>query len=79
LSDLQSKKRSRSIAFPRQVCMHLARCLTNHSLGEIGGYFGGRDHTTVLHANRAMAELRERDPHFQATVERLTQDILATD
>jgi chromosomal replication initiator protein len=48
--DLQSKKRSRSIAHPRQVCMWLARRLTDHSLVEIGGYFGGRDHTTVLYA-----------------------------
>jgi chromosomal replication initiator protein len=52
LSDLQSKKRHKSIAFPRQVCMFLARRHTRYSLEEIGGYFGGRDHTTVLHAVR---------------------------
>jgi chromosomal replication initiator protein len=50
LSDLQGKKRHKSIAFPRQVCMHLARRHTPYSLEEIGGYFGGRDHTTVMHA-----------------------------
>src|SRR4051795_13171303 len=50
LSDLQSKRRHKSIAFPRQVCMYLARRHTRYSLEEIGGYFGGRDHTTVLHA-----------------------------
>src|SRR3984957_2140707 len=50
LSDLQSKKRHKSIAFPRQVCMFLARRHTRYSLEEIGGYFGGRDHTTVMHA-----------------------------
>src|SRR3954464_2971548 len=50
ISDLQSKKRHKSIAFPRQVCMFLARRHTRYSLEEIGGYFGGRDHTTVLHA-----------------------------
>ncbi|HEY8667707.1 MAG TPA: chromosomal replication initiator protein DnaA [Tepidisphaeraceae bacterium] len=50
LSDLQSKKRHKSIAFPRQVCMYLARRHTRYSLEEIGGYFGGRDHTTVMHA-----------------------------
>ena len=77
LADLQSKKRSRSIAFPRQVCMYLARSLTRHSLEEIGGYFGGRDHTTVLHANRTIEGLRNRDPQFQATLERLSLDILA--
>ncbi len=75
LADLQSKKRSRSIAFPRQVCMFLARSLTRHSLEEIGGYFGGRDHTTVMHANRQIAGLMERDPHFQATIEKLTRDL----
>ncbi|HUB26102.1 MAG TPA: chromosomal replication initiator protein DnaA, partial [Tepidisphaeraceae bacterium] len=53
-SDLQSKKRHKSIAFPRQVCMYLARRHTRYSLEEIGGYFGGRDHTTVLHAVRTV-------------------------
>src|SRR5437762_8036454 len=63
LSDLQSKKRHKSIAFPRQVCMYLARRHTRYSLEEIGGYFGGRDHTTVLHAIRAITEdvTNERD------------------
>jgi len=77
LADLQSKKRSRSIAFPRQVCMYLARTLTRHSLEEIGGYFGGRDHTTVLHADRTIRAMQEGDVHFQATLERLTQEIQA--
>jgi chromosomal replication initiator protein len=54
LSDLQSKKRHKSIAFPRQMCMFLARRHTRYSLEEIGGYFGGRDHTTVLHAVRTV-------------------------
>jgi chromosomal replication initiator protein len=54
LSDLQSKRRHKSIAFPRQVCMFLARRHTQYSLEEIGGYFGGRDHTTVLHAVRTI-------------------------
>lgn len=53
-ADLQSKKRHKSIAFPRQVCMYLARRHTRYSLEEIGGYFGGRDHTTVLHAVRTI-------------------------
>jgi chromosomal replication initiator protein len=75
LADLQSKKRSRSIAFPRQVCMFLARSLTRHSLEEIGGYFGGRDHTTVLHADRTIRALREEDPQLHATLENLTQEI----
>ena len=75
LADLQSKKRSRSIAFPRQICMYLARSLTRHSLEEIGGYFGGRDHTTVLHANRTIEDCRGRDPQFQATLDLITQEL----
>jgi chromosomal replication initiator protein len=55
-SDLQSKKRHKSIAFPRQVCMFFARKHTRYSLEEIGGYFGGRDHTTVLHAVRTVTK-----------------------
>ncbi|MCX4192567.1 chromosomal replication initiator protein DnaA [Methylophaga sp. OBS1] len=61
VSDLLSKKRTRSIARPRQVAMALAKELTSHSLPEIGDAFGGRDHTTVLHATRKVAELRESD------------------
>jgi chromosomal replication initiator protein len=59
LGDLHSKKRTRSIARPRQVAMALAKELTNHSLPEIGNSFGGRDHTTVLHGCRKIEELRE--------------------
>jgi chromosomal replication initiator protein len=61
VADLLSKRRSRSIARPRQVAMSLAKELTSHSLPEIGDAFGGRDHTTVLHACRKIAELRETD------------------
>lgn len=59
LSDILSKRRSRSVARPRQIAMALAKELTNHSLPEIGEAFGGRDHTTVLHACRKVKELRE--------------------
>ena len=61
LADLSSKSRSRSIARPRQMAMALAKDLTSKSLPEIGKAFGGRDHTTVLHACRKIAELREAD------------------
>jgi len=61
ISDVLSKRRSRSVARPRQVAMSLAKELTNHSLPEIGDAFGGRDHTTVLHACRKIKELREED------------------
>ncbi|WP_096619176.1 chromosomal replication initiator protein DnaA [Candidatus Enterovibrio altilux] len=59
MSDLLSKRRSRSVARPRQVAMALSKELTNHSLPEIGDAFGGRDHTTVLHACRKIEQLRE--------------------
>jgi chromosomal replication initiator protein len=61
ISDLLSARRSRSITRPRQIAMALAKELTNHSLPEIGDAFGGRDHTTVLHACRKVAELRDSD------------------
>jgi len=61
IADLLSKRRSRSIARPRQVAMALAKELTNHSLPEIGDAFGGRDHTTVLHACKRVKELRESE------------------
>ncbi len=61
IADLLSKRRSRSIARPRQVAMALAKELTNHSLPEIGDAFGGRDHTTVMHACRRVKELRESE------------------
>ena len=61
VADLLSKRKSRSIARPRQLAMALAKELTNHSLPEIGDAFGGRDHTTVLHAHRKIAELRQDD------------------
>jgi chromosomal replication initiator protein len=61
IGDLLSKRRSRSIARPRQMAMALAKELTNHSLPEIGDAFGGRDHTTVLHACKRIKELRETE------------------
>ena len=61
VSDLLSKRRSRSVARPRQIAMALAKELTNSSLPEIGDAFGGRDHTTVIHACRKISELKESD------------------
>jgi len=80
LADLQGKRRHRSIAFPRQICMFLARDLTALSLEEIGGYFGGRDHTTVLHAARTIADQRRTDTELHQTLhelaDRLRQKVL---
>ena len=64
LTDLQSKRRQKSIAHPRQVCMYLARRHTRYSLEEIGGYFGGRDHTTVMHAVKTIERRRGEDENF---------------
>jgi chromosomal replication initiator protein len=61
VADLHSARRSRTITRPRQIAMALAKELTTHSLPEIGDAFGGRDHTTVLHATRKVAELRDSD------------------
>lgn len=65
VADLLSKRRNRSVARPRQIAMALAKELTNHSLPEIGDAFGGRDHTTVLHACRNIAELRQSDSDIE--------------
>jgi len=76
LSDLQSKRRSQSVALPRQICMYLARRLTNRSLEEIGAFFGGRDHTTVLHADRKIQQMVGHDPSFRGLVETIEGDVL---
>lgn len=65
VADLLSKRRNRSVARPRQIAMALAKELTNHSLPEIGDAFGGRDHTTVLHACRNISELRQSDADIE--------------
>jgi chromosomal replication initiator protein len=75
-SDLQSDKRSRSIVLPRQICMHLARRLTKHSLAEIGGFFGGRDHSTVLHADRTVFSRRNSDERLRADLDQMESDLL---
>lgn len=75
VSDLHSKRRSRSVARPRQVAMYLAKDLTNHSLPEIGESFGGRDHTTVLHACRKIKSLLEEDADIAEDVKNLLRTL----
>ena len=75
IADLLSKRRSRSVARPRQVAMALSKELTNHSLPEIGDAFGGRDHTTVLHACRKIAELREADADIREDYKNLLRTL----
>ncbi|WP_165857179.1 chromosomal replication initiator protein DnaA [Marinobacter sp. JSM 1782161] len=65
VADLLSKRRTRSVTRPRQVAMSLSKELTNHSLPEIGDAFGGRDHTTVLHACKKIVELQETDANIR--------------
>jgi chromosomal replication initiator protein len=71
LADLQGKRRHRSLASARQICMYLSRQLTTLSLGEIGGYFGGRDHTTVLHAIRTVEAQRELNTDLDLTLQQM--------
>ena len=73
VSDLLSKRRSRTIARPRQLAMAMAKELTNHSLPEIGDAFGGRDHTTVLHACRKVAELRASSAYISEDYRNLSR------
>lgn len=78
LTDLQSKKRRQSITTPRQICMYLARNLTRHSLEEVGGHLGGRDHTTVMHACEKIEKLVSTDPQIKAVIDELSSQVLST-
>lgn len=73
LVDLQSKRRHKSVTIPRQVCMWLARHHTRFSLQEIGTYFGGRDHTTVMHSIEAVERRARVDPAFAQQIQQLDQ------
>jgi chromosomal replication initiator protein len=75
VADLLSKRRSRSITRPRQVAMALSKELTNHSLPEIGDAFGGRDHTTVLHACRVIKQLRESQTRMNEDYQNLLRTL----
>ncbi len=73
LSDMHSPRRSRSVARPRQVAMYLAKSITTRSLPEIGRKFGGRDHTTVIHAIKTIEEIMVNDPNLAEDIELLTR------
>ncbi|MFD1850988.1 chromosomal replication initiator protein DnaA [Oceanobacillus bengalensis] len=75
LEDFVAKKRTKSIAFPRQIAMYLSRELTDFSLPKIGEEFGGRDHTTVIHAHEKISRLLESDPEFNRDIEDLIERI----
>ncbi|MHA1107693.1 MAG: helix-turn-helix domain-containing protein, partial [Alphaproteobacteria bacterium] len=71
MADMHSARRARAVARPRQVAMYLAKQLTSRSLPEIGRKFGGRDHTTVMHAVKKIDELRQSDAGFSEDVDLL--------
>lgn len=75
LSDLKGRKRNRAVVYPRQIAMYLARDLTDYSLPEIGGFFGGRDHTTVLHACEKVACDLKKNEGTKNLLNRLIGDI----
>ncbi len=75
LGDLKAKRRTRNIALPRQVAMYLCRKHTATSFPVIGYKFGGRDHSTVIHASKAIEKRLKEDPYFQATIEKLEKSL----
>jgi chromosomal replication initiator protein len=75
LSDMRAKNRTKSVAFPRQIAMYLSRQLTHSSLSDIGRAFGGKDHTTVIHAVSKLQVLIQEDPKLKQTIDTLTQGI----
>jgi chromosomal replication initiator protein len=77
VTDLQSRKRTNAVAYPRQIAMYLARSITRHSLEEIGGYFGGRDHSTVLYAIDKIKRLCAEDEQCREQVGALLDDLRA--
>jgi chromosomal replication initiator protein len=75
VADMHSERRARAVARPRQVAMFLAKTLTQRSLPEIGKKFGGRDHTTVLHAVKRVEELMANDQGFAEDIELLRRTL----
>ena len=78
ISELQSKRRTNTITFPRQIAMYIARQVTKHSLEEIGGFFGGRDHSTVIYAVEKIAQLMTEDPTCRQRVDALIERLRST-
>ncbi|MBW7898454.1 Chromosomal replication initiator protein DnaA [Candidatus Brocadiaceae bacterium B188] len=75
VSQLQSRCRTRNLALPRQIVMHLSRKLTKMSLMEIGGYLGGRDHSTVIHADEKITRMSKKDKHLNIILQKLESDL----
>jgi chromosomal replication initiator protein len=75
ISDLKSKRRTKAVVLPRQVAMYLCRTLTGASLPETGNVFGGKDHSTVIHAIKVIEEKKEKDPELRARIELLIKHL----
>ncbi|HHT9113205.1 MAG: chromosomal replication initiator protein DnaA [Planctomycetes bacterium] len=75
ISQLQSKSRTRSLTLPRQITMYLSRKLTNMSLTEIGGFLGGRDHSTVIHADEKIMELLKKDKNLLFVLQKIESEL----
>ncbi|MFS0784098.1 chromosomal replication initiator protein DnaA [Bacillus sp. 1P06AnD] len=75
LEDFKAKKRTKSVAFPRQIAMYLSRELTDSSLPKIGDEFGGRDHTTVIHAHEKISKLIQTDPQLQQQIKEINNQL----
>jgi chromosomal replication initiator protein len=76
IADLKSRRRSKTLVHPRQIAMYLCRELTDASYPEIGRHFGGKDHTTIIHACRQITKVKEGDVTLNATLESLREEIL---
>lgn len=76
VEDLKSKKRTKTIAFPRQIAMYLSRELTDYSLPKIGEDFGGRDHTTVIHAHEKISQNLKKDPLLREAIEKIKNKLM---
>ena len=75
ISQLLSKRRQRNLVVPRQIAIYLSRKLTNISLSEIGGYIGGRDHSTIIHADNKISKILQKDKNLQLTIQKLEEDL----
>ncbi len=76
IADLKSRRRSKTLVHPRQIAMYLCRELTDASYPEIGRHFGGKDHTTIIHACRQITKAKDGDTTLNATLESLSEEIL---
>jgi chromosomal replication initiator protein len=74
-ADMRAKNRTKNVAYPRQIAMHLCRELTELSFPEIGRHFGGRDHTTVIHACKQVERMKEHEPSVKQLLEGLIQQL----